>query len=658
MLALVALCSIAYGSKPIPFATVLDALLRFDPRVDDHLIVHSLRIPRTIVGLQVGVALGLSGAVMQGVARNPLADPGILGVNAGASLFVVVAIYLFGIGSLLGYVWFAFAGAALTSIVVYALGSLGREGATPVKLALAGAAMTALLGSITTAILLVDLTTLDQYRFWAVGSLAGRGPAVAAQVAPFMIVGAVMALASGRLLNALALGDDVARSLGQKVGLARVLSATSCCWSEGRSPPPAPSPSSASPFPMWPAPSPGPTTDGSCPTRPCSAPFSCSAPTSSAASSPLPASFRSGSSPPSSARLLRGPRPPPETGRAVTDVLVVRRARSTGRTRAVTVSVLLLAGIAISFCVSVSVGDFPIPLRDVVPTAFGFGNPGADFVVRTLRLPRALAAVLVGGAFGLSGAIFQSVARNPLASPDIIGVTQGASTAAVVIIVVVGANSVVVSVGAFGGALLAAAAIYFLAYKRGVSSYRLVLVGIGVGAVLAAITEYLLTRANIYDAQQATVWLTGSLNGRGWEHVRPVGVAMLVLFPAVAYLAGPLRAMQLGDDTAKGLGVPVEWCRAGLIVAGVGLASVATASAGPVAFVAFVAPPIARRLVRAPLSLVPAALTGALLLLASDLAGRRLFAPAELPVGVITGIIGAPYLLWLLARANKIGRGG
>lgn len=224
-LCLVALASVAYGSKQIPFGTVVDSFVSFDPQLSDHVIVRSLRVPRNVVGLMVGAALGLAGAVMQGVARNPLADPGLLGVSAGASLFVVLGIFVFGIGTLLGYVWFAFAGALIASVVVFALGSLGREGATPVKLALAGAAVSAFLTSVTTAVLLIDVATLDQYRFWSVGSLAGRTPQVAAQVAPFLLVGSLMALASGRLLNALSLGDDVARSLGQKVGLARVYSA-------------------------------------------------------------------------------------------------------------------------------------------------------------------------------------------------------------------------------------------------------------------------------------------------------------------------------------------------------------------------------------------------------------------------------------------------
>lgn len=225
LLVVVLLASIAVGSKPIPLPTVLDALFAYDATRNDHLIIRSLRIPRTVVGLLVGVALGLAGAAMQGVARNPLADPGILGVNAGAALFVVLAIYWLGITTPLGFVWFAFAGAAITAVVVYGLGSLGREGATPVKLALAGAAVSALLGSITTAVLLIDIATLDQFRFWAVGSLAGRDAELVTQMAPFFVIGSVLALLTARQLNALALGDDVARSLGQRVGLARLTSA-------------------------------------------------------------------------------------------------------------------------------------------------------------------------------------------------------------------------------------------------------------------------------------------------------------------------------------------------------------------------------------------------------------------------------------------------
>src|SRR5215211_4726393 len=196
LLVLVTLLSIAVGSKQIPLSTVFDALRHYNEADTDQVIIRSLRIPRTVIGLLVGAALGLSGALMQGVTRNPLADPGILGVNGGAALFVVAGIYWFGLASLTSYVWLAFAGAATASVAVYLLGSLGREGATPVKLALAGAAMTAMLGSLTTALLIGDVDTFDQFRFWAVGSLAGRGSDIAAQVAPFILAGIVLALVS------------------------------------------------------------------------------------------------------------------------------------------------------------------------------------------------------------------------------------------------------------------------------------------------------------------------------------------------------------------------------------------------------------------------------------------------------------------------------
>ena len=321
-------------------------------------------------------------------------------------------------------------------------------------------------------------------------------------------------------------------------------------------------------------------------------------------------------------------------------------------------SPLVLSGVLfVVFCVSISVGDFPIPLRDVVPAIFGAGSEDAEFIVRTLRLPRALTGMLVGASFGVSGAIFQSLARNPLASPDIIGIDAGASAAAVFCIVVLHVSAGATAFGALGGALVTAFAIYLLSWRNGVSTYRLVLIGIGVAAFLASITQYLLTRAEIFEAQRAVVWLTGSLNGRGWEHVRTIGFADLVLLPFVIALSA--RCASCSSATMRpGLGVAVERSRLLLVLVGVGLAALATAAAGPIIFVAFVAPPIARRLTRAPLAVGCSALVGALVVLVSDLVARRAFAPTELPVGVVTGVVGAPYLLWLLARANRVGRGG
>lgn len=188
---------------------------------EDDIIVRSLRIPRTLLGILVGVALGVAGALMQGHTRNPLADPGLLGVNAGAAFLVVVGIYALGMTSLFSYVWFAFAGAFAASVLVFLLGSLGRGGPTPVTLALAGVALAALLQALTSALVLSDTQTLDAYRFWAVGAIAGRDTSITVQVAPFLAAGLILAVANAPGLNLLSLGEDVARGLGQRVVLTR-----------------------------------------------------------------------------------------------------------------------------------------------------------------------------------------------------------------------------------------------------------------------------------------------------------------------------------------------------------------------------------------------------------------------------------------------------
>jgi iron-siderophore transport system permease protein len=220
LLVLTALVSLAVGARPIGVGSVWQALWAPSGTEED-VIVRGLRVPRTVLGIAVGLALGVAGALMQGHTRNPLADPGLLGVSAGAALAVVIGIYAFGVTTLLGYVWFAFAGAFAASVAVFVLGSLGPGGASPVSLALAGVAVTALLGALTSAIVLVDVSTLDAYRLWSVGALAGRGPDVALQVAPFVLGGLVIGLAGAPGLNLLALGDDVARGLGQNVTVVR-----------------------------------------------------------------------------------------------------------------------------------------------------------------------------------------------------------------------------------------------------------------------------------------------------------------------------------------------------------------------------------------------------------------------------------------------------
>ena len=223
LLLLAVVASLALGGREIALGQVWAALVDPVAGDNDHLVVRDLRVPRTLVGLVGGAALGVAGALMQGVTRNPIADPGLLGINSGASLAVLGAISLLGVTSVSGYLWFAFAGAALAAVVVYGAASLGLEGVTPVKLALVGAAVTATSTSVITVVLLADTQALDDYRFWQVGSLANRPLDVLTAVAPFVVVGLVLALAAGRVLDALALGDDVARGLGQDVVRGRLL---------------------------------------------------------------------------------------------------------------------------------------------------------------------------------------------------------------------------------------------------------------------------------------------------------------------------------------------------------------------------------------------------------------------------------------------------
>jgi iron complex transport system permease protein len=340
-------------------------------------------------------------------------------------------------------------------------------------------------------------------------------------------------------------------------------------------------------------------------------------------------------------------------------VQVISRARAARQTRTLVVIVVLAIVVFVTFCVSLSLGDFKIPVIDVVKTLFGGGDRATEFIVNRLRLPRALTGLLVGTALGLSGAIFQSIARNPLASPDIIGVTYGASAFAVFAIVTLGFTGVAVSAFAIAGAVLTAFLMYVLAWRHGVSSYRLILIGIGIGAIATSITSYLLTKARVEIAQQALIWLTGSLNGRDWSNVRSLAITFVVLLPFLVFLVHQLRILQLGDETAYGLGLRVEVSRLGLIVIAVLLAAVATAAAGPIGFVAFVAAPIARRLTRSPgPAMITSGLLGALVVGLSDLVAQHAFGDTQMPVGVVTGVVGAPYLMFLLARVNRVGSGG
>lgn len=340
---------------------------------------------------------------------------------------------------------------------------------------------------------------------------------------------------------------------------------------------------------------------------------------------------------------------------STTTLEAVTRGRVRRTRRRHVVLTVLTVGIVAAFAVSLMAGRTFYPPADVLAVIAGENVPGATFTVGTLRLPRAVLAALAGACFGLGGVTFQTMLRNPLASPDIIGISSGASAAAAFAIVTLQLDEVGVSVFAIVAGLAVALVIYTLSFKDGVAGARLVLIGIGIAAMLDSLTAYVLSQAAEWDLQAAMRWLTGSLNGATWQETVPVAVAMTVLVPLLLSQTRNLAMMQMGDDTAAALGVRVERTRILVIVAAVGLIAFATAATGPIAFVAFLAGPIAARIVGPAGSLlVPAALVGSLLVLVADFIGQFAF-DTRYPVGVVTGVLGAPYLIYLLIRTNRAG---
>ena len=334
----------------------------------------------------------------------------------------------------------------------------------------------------------------------------------------------------------------------------------------------------------------------------------------------------------------------------------LRALRQGPRRRRAVLTASLAVLVAGLLAVNVLLGSYTVTIPDFLRMLGGETIPGASFIVMDNKLPQALLGLLAGASFGMAGAIFQSMLRNPLASPDIIGISYGASATAVAAVVLFGIRGAGVSVAAVIGALVVALLITLLARGRGGTG--LILVGIGFAAFLQAAVTFLLSRADINNAQDVMVWLTGSLNSADWERVTILAVALAVLLPFVAAGSRDLRGLALGDDTASGLGFNVSRARLLLTIVGVLLAALPTAAAGPIAFVAFLSGPIAKRLNGGAHSLPLSALVGAVIVLAANFAAVNAIPGTSLPVGVVTGALGAPFLLWLLASSNRTNQGG
>lgn len=344
-------------------------------------------------------------------------------------------------------------------------------------------------------------------------------------------------------------------------------------------------------------------------------------------------------------------------------VRIVRNQRISARfgVRVVRLSALLLAlSIVISFC-AITLGDYPIGLGDVWAAATGSGDDFHRMVVLEWRLPIAVAAVVFGALLGIGGAIFQSLTRNPLGSPDIIGFDAGSYTAVVLTMLFLGVgNYWSVAAAALIGGLVTAFVVYLLAYRRGVQGFRLIIVGIAVSAMLGSVNAYLITRADIDDAMAVGFWGAGSISRVSWSSMWPSLIIALLIFLVAALLAPSLRRLELGDDAAVTLGTRPTPVRLGLMVVGVATTALVTAAAGPIGFIALAAPQLARRIARTPgVSLLASAGMGAFLLVGAHLLSlfiAQIYRPV--PVGLITVCVGGTYLIWLLMRETRRHYGG
>lgn len=333
----------------------------------------------------------------------------------------------------------------------------------------------------------------------------------------------------------------------------------------------------------------------------------------------------------------------------------LRDARKGRILRRTIITSILIALVAVVFAVSLMWGETVYSPSEVLAVIRGEDVPGASFTVGVLRLPRATMGLLAGIAFGAAGVTFQTMLRNQLASPDIIGISSGASAAGAIGIVVFGMGQSQVSVLALVTSLTVALLIYLLSYKGGFAGTRLILIGIGFAALLQSVVTYALSQASTWDLPTATRWLTGSLNGATWERTTPLALTVVLLIPIMLIFGRSMNVLRLGDETAKGLGVKVNTTRIVMIVCAVILIAVATSACGPIAFVAFVSGPIAARIVGPGGNLtIPSAAVGALVILTADLVSQY-FLGTRYPVGVLTGALGAPFLIYLLARSNRGG---
>lgn len=657
LLLLVALSAfhLTQGEADLPLKTVVSALFS-DENAMEHKIIWSLRMPRTVIGILVGGALAAAGALLQNVTRNPLASASTLGINAGAFFALTVCtIYLPALASKFPLV-LTFSGAALAAILAFAMA--GGTKASPVRLALSGMIVTMTLSSFIAALqLFYEQKTMGLF-VWGSGSLVQNGWEGVVHAWPWITAGMIAALLMSGKWDLMEMDEDTVTSLGQKAwqlrfaGLAiAVLLAAVAVSVVG----PIGFVGLIAPHLM----------------RMLGAKrFIALLPTSFIwgsviviAADIVAMQFKHslGSLPAGAVTALIGG---PWLVWLVLRTVKAKREGAPQTTAAASQSLakvpypVLAAGAAIllvgGIIASLAFGSLRLPIGDVIAALFGDGEAGVRRMVWEMRLPRTLVAALAGAALAVSGLLLQGVVRNPLADPSIIGVTAGASVGAMAVLgIFTGLSVQWLPVGAFAGAVLVSAIVFWLGRKSGFQPAVVALLGLGVSAVGSAIVQILVIRMKLTVAS-ALVWLAGTTYARTWEDFWQLIYWPVILLPIAWLLARRIDVLQFADATVTNLGLKVDRTRLWVGGLGVALAAASVSVVGAIGFVGLIAPHITRMLVGPHYrKLVPlTALLGALLLVLADLLGRSLFAPKEIPSGLIAALIGAPYFMWLMRQAS------
>lgn len=659
LLVLLTFVSLTQGLADISVRTVIEAITA--PKdIADHQMIQGVRLPRTVMGLLSGAALAVAGAMMQTVTRNPLASETTLGVNAGAYMFVVCGL-VFWPAILHQYpLPFAMAGGILAAAAVYYMAG-GRKG-TPIRVALSGMIVTLVFSSLTSAIILFNEETTQGIFIWGSGSLKQNDWSGVQFSWPLIMLGIMLSCLMARQLDVLSFNEETAQSLGQKVGKTRLfamlIAILITCVSVSVVGPigfiglvaPHLVRLSGLTRHIW--------------LLPISAIWGAAL---LVASDTISRTFIN----------AYGELPAGAVTAAIGGPwliwLAMRVSRklsgSTGSGAQTSMSVggwqrsvpypliviLLCVLLAIVWMSGLAIGNLYLPWSEIIAVFMGQGNEMYSQLLFELRMPRLLTAMLAGVALAISGSLMQSAVRNPLADPQIVGVTSGAGVGAILLLLVFPQFSSWMPLGAMLGGIAAAAIVYAVSWRRGLNPVILTLVGIAVAAAGAAFINILIVKAQLLAAP-ALAWMAGSTYGRGWTEISRLLPAIVILTPLAWWLGRRVDLLAFNDESSVGLGLKVRQTRLAVATIAVLLASAAVASVGAVGFIGLLAPHAARLLVGAHhrKAVVVSALLGAVLLAASDLLGRVVMIPKDIPSGIVVALLGTPYLFILMFRAAKI----